>query len=371
MSMDQRHRQQVGIILLFIFIATFTTAQIPATGSQAKSPVSDLQDKENQILAELITINQKIETMQKEKDALEKRLAANQQKAARAKADLDVVKADLQEQTRKLGQMVSFIYQFGYVSLLDVFLSAADFDDFTNRLFLISAIVDRYAQMRDQTEKLKNKTESKLQEINKINALIAADRKKILQSITLLQKTKNERSGFLAQIKRQSAGLAARITLSAECWSRANATITGALEKLSSLPPEEFMPDKISFKLGGLQVEFNENTLNSKMNRGDTLYKTPVHINIEPKQTVFSGFLVDTGTSFKVTGDFKTVKGGREILFVPRSFSFGETTIEGNLLSYIYQNNFLKWDITRNLPNYYVAGIATDSNKIEISFRLI
>lgn len=367
--MNEKYRRQAGIILLFIFIATFTAAQIPAAGSLTNNFVSDLQNQENQILAELITINQKIEAGLKEKESLEKKLAANEQNAARAKADLEVITTDLLEQKNRLGQMVSFIYRFGYTSLLDVFLSASDFNDFTNRLFLISATVDRYVQIYNQTENLKNKNENKLKEIDSISASIAADRKKIQQAITLLQKTKTERSNFLARLKSQSAELEARLTLSADRWSETNATITGVMEKLSSLPPEEFMPDRVGFILGGIQVEFTEKTLNSKVNQGTALSQAPVNINLEPKQTIFSGITLDTGTSFEVTGDFKIARGGREVLFIPRSFCFGETTIDGTLLSYIYQSNFLKWDITRNLPNFYAVDLVTDSNKIVISLK--
>jgi len=362
-------RQIIFILLLVFLLGTGYAFFFSTEKTVAYTPLERLKEQEADILAELIVLNLKIDLAAKEKQNQEIQLQDNLQQATVAERDLAGLQLELEEQRRRLGQLLSFIYRFGYTSFIEVLMSSADFNDFTDRLYLVSAITDHYIELQNITIALKNSTEQTLADLENIRLSIDSSQKKITASIATLQKTKSEHAEFLETLRMQSSELAARLTVTADMWSEANTTIVGAMEKLSVLPEEQLMPDRVSFTLQGMQVEFKEATINKAINTVTTTANANINVDLRLEETIISGIAPVSQTQFAMKGDFAIAPGGKEVIFVPHSFTFGNNTIEGESLRYIYTNNLLKWDVTRNLPFFIATELFTDNNKITIILK--
>ncbi|MBF7084038.1 hypothetical protein IT084_13785 [Desulfallas sp. Bu1-1] len=370
--MAHPRKQPASLILLLVFVFVLGSGPlICARDAPAYQDREHLQAREKEILAELITLNLRIDAAAREKQQLERKLEENLRRAKQAGQELARAEKKLKEQRRKLGPVISFAYRFGFTGFIGALVSAGDFSDLLYRSFLLSILVERYAKIISDAVALKNQKESCLNNLNRIKESIIADRAKIAATLARLQNAKAERTQFLAGLRKQSADLEARLTLMADRWSEVNSTIVSALELLSSLPPDAFRPDRVNLGLQGLQVELSETTINSAISKTKNKFTGTVSIGIKPGETTISGKTLHTGTPFAVKGDFQIAPEGREIIFVPGSFVVDDYTLEGDVLNYISTSNHLSWDIAKNLSQFKVTRLVTGDGKMIISLKSI
>lgn len=361
-------KRQLNIIILLVFLLTTILELCIFTynNSAAYSNQKQLQQNEDIVLAELIALNLKIDTALEDKQLLEKRLDQNKQQSLLVEKGLAEIQEELKRQREKIGPLISFIYRFNFIDLLDVLVCSTDFNDFLNQTYMLSLIVEHYTEALNKVTELEHGLKSKDTNLKKINADISTDQKKINDNIAQLQQTKAQRTQLLAEIKQHSTELEARVTLLADRWSEANSTLITTMHMLSSLPQEELAPDQVKFKLNGMQVEFSEETINKVLTKTNST-NHPVKVMIKPDGTTIAGITHNTKTSFAVKGSFQIAPGGKEIVIIPHSFTVNKKTLEGDALAQISSNNTLSWNITNNLPFFSITNLLTDNGKVIIT----
>lgn len=365
-------KRQIGILLLLVFILTIICeATLSLNNSAAYSKAGELEKQEEAILAELIALNIKIDEAILQKQQLETKLQKNIQQVAVLEKELANLEGDLHKQRQKLGKLIQFIYRSGYESLMEFLLSSSDFDDFINRSYMLSIIIEQHAQIVNQTKTLQSNTAAKLQELERVKSSVSTAKLKISQNVARLQKTKADRQAFLAELRKQSSALEARLSATATQWSEVNMTIVKAMQLLSSLSQNEFTPDKVNFNLQGLQVEFTDRNINNALQKAHNKLAAAVRVDMTAADITISGVTSKTNINFSITGKFNVAPGGKEIVYIPSTFIVNGSTLQGEILKVISSNNHISWDIAGNFPVFSVKNLSTRNHTLVINLKSI
>ena len=353
----------VGIACAIILIST-----VWHKAESAATP-EELRANENKILAELVTLKLQIETAQAQILSLEQQTKNNLRAKAVQEQELLQIKANLAISSKELNKWVEFTYRNGYVDVLDVLVSSSDFNDLINRSFLLWNIMDQQALTLQHHRALRNQAEEKLNLIGTINRSIAKDKSQLEKKITELQRAETELARFLSDLKNQSAELEARLNTLSQQWAEVTGLTSGIIHRLSTLPVEEFSPDGIKLSFGGMRLEYSDTTINRAVKIVSSDPANRINVNIKPELITISGRTGSQRVSFDVKGNFVITPDKKKIVFVPRSITVNNNTLEGHMLEIILDNSDLTWDITRFYPTLSITSFTNGHGKITFNLK--
>ncbi len=355
-------------LLAAILCVILVSASLRHNAESTATP-ADLQARENKILAELVALKLQIENARFHIQSLEEQNVQNLRKKAAQEGELLQIKADLAVSSRELGRWLEFNYRYGYVSILDVLVSSSGFNDLINRSFLLSAIMDQQARVFQHHRELESRAGEKLAQISAVNKLIAADKLKQEKKIAELQKKEKELAEFLSVLRNQSAALEAKLNALSRQWAEVTGLTSGIITRLSTLPADQFPPDKISFSFGGMRLEYSDQSINRAIKRVGPNPAAGVNVDIKPGLIIISGRTGEQGVAFEIKGDFEISPDKKKIIFIPESITVDNDTQSGYMMAAILDNSDLTWDITRYYPNLSITGFSSDSGKITFNLK--
>jgi len=363
------NRQSLVKYLLAGILCVVLVSASPRHNAESTATPAELQARENKILAELVALKLQIENARTQIQSLEEQNSMNLRKKAAQERELLQIRADLAVSSRELGQWLEFNYRYGYVSILDVLVSSSGFNDFINRSFLLSSIMDQQARVFQHHRALKNRAEEKLAQISAINKSIAADKLKQEKKLTELQKTETELAELLSDLKNQSAALEAKLNVLSQQWAEVTGLTSGIIRRLSTLPADQFPPDGIRFSFGGMRLEYSDATINQAIKKVGPDPAAGVNVGIKPELVTISGHTGSQGVAFVIKGNFAISPDKKKIVFVPGSITVNNDTQSGYMMEAILDNSDLTWDITRYYPNLSITGFSSGNGKITFNLK--
>jgi len=361
--------RQLTVKFIFVCIACIIILSTVWHKAESAATPEELRANENKILAELVALKLQIETAQAQILSLEHQTKNNLRAKAVQEQELLQIKANLAASSKELGKWVEFTYRYGYVDVLDVLVSSSDFNDLINRSFLLWNIMDQQALALQYNRALRNQAEEKIGLIRAINHFIARDKSQLQNKITAMQRTETELAQFLSDLKNQSVELEARLNALSQQWAEVTGLTSGIINRLSTLPVEEFSPDGIKFSFGGMQLEYSDVTINRAVKIVSNDPANRINVNIKPELITISGRTGSQGVIFDVKGNFAITPDKKKIIFVPRSITVNNNTLEGYMLEIILDKSDLTWDITRYYPRLTITGFSNGHGKITFNLK--
>jgi len=361
--------RQLTFSFILVFICCAIILSTAWHKAESTATPEELRVNENKIMAELVALKLQIEAAQTQIQSLERHTKINLREKAVQEQELLQIRADLAVSSKELGKWVEFTYRYGYVSITDVLVSSSDFNDFINRSYLLWAIMDQQSLAFQHNRALRNQVEEKLNLISTINDTIARDMSQLEKKVTELQRTEQDLAQFLSHLRNQSAALEARLNALSQQWAEVTGLTSGIIHRLSTLPMEEFSPDGIKFSFSGMRLEYSDATINRAVKMVSPDPATGINVHIKPELITISGRTGNQGVSFDVKGNFAITPDKKKIIFVPRSITVNENTLEGNMLQIILDNSDLTWDITRYYPKLSITSFSNGNGKITFNLR--
>lgn len=363
------NRQLIVKYLLAALLCVVLVSASPRYNAESAATPEELRARENEILAELVALKLQIETTRSQIQSLEAQVARNLRDKAARERELLQIEADLAVSGRELGQWLEFNYRYGYVSFLDVLVSSTGFNDFINRSSLLSSIMDQQARAFRNHRVLKDRAEEKLRQISAVNKSITADKLRQEKKIAELQRTETELTEFLTNLKKQSAALEAKLSELSRQWAEVTSLTAVIIRQLSTLPADQFPPDRIRLSFGGMQLEYSDAAINRAIQKVCPDQAANVKISVKPGLVTISGLTGNPGVAFAIKGNFAVSPDKKKLLFIPGSVKVEEYIMEGYLLQMILEHSDLTWDITRYYPNLSITGFSSGNGKITFNLK--
>ena len=179
-------------------LALLLCASVPAGSASAAPSASDVVAAQQQAAAARAKVSQMqaqlSQGMSSYNDA-SNQLASTQSQLAENTKELARIEKQLDSDQSVLGQRADYLYRTGGVGFIDVVLGAHSFDQFANRLFVVTRIADQEAQLVDQLK-------GDHAEATRLKAQLSA---KEAQQKALLGRVAAQRDSVQSQLDREQA----------------------------------------------------------------------------------------------------------------------------------------------------------------------
>ena len=364
--MNLPKKRQTKIILPLVVIIVITG--IAALADKAPASPEKLRRQEQKTLAELLEIKLRLENTRAEKLCLEVRLQNNRREKVDLEGEMAQIRADLAASSKELGKWANFTYRQSYAGLVDSLLLSKDFGDFINRSFLLWTIMNKQAKAFQAHQALVNNAEESLEILTELNASLTKNQAELEKTFAELRTDEARLNRFLAGLRAQSAALEARLNKLTEQWTEVTTLTEAIVGQLSTMAGSEMMPDSIVFALGGMRVDYAQDTINRAIKK-TAGHSAGIKVTIEPQQVIITGRTGDGGVDFHIAGNFTVSPDRKQILFVPGSIIVNQITMEGEILKTVIDNSNLAWDITRYYPSFSIVGVKNGPGTITVNLR--
>ncbi|MCL6473029.1 MAG: peptidoglycan DD-metalloendopeptidase family protein [Firmicutes bacterium] len=168
--------------------------KIDAQLSQTQKKIAEAKRQENQLVAQIQTVDKSIDSVQSEYDRLDKELdkvssqraqterelTALEAELYKTQQDLELTDAKLTEQKAILNNRIQNIYKHGDSSYLNLILNSTDIVNLINRLRFLELIAAKDAEIVDRMGKTKAAIEEKRLEVERQKEAVNAERKKLV-----------------------------------------------------------------------------------------------------------------------------------------------------------------------------------------------
>jgi len=342
----------------------------PAARAQplAGKPEKSLAASEQALLNELLKLDLQLAEYGQESSRLAARLEENRQLAAKTETALAQTRRRLTEERRRLGGLLDFSYRCGPLSYLDVLLGARTFAEFVNQSFYLSAIISRQAKIIRETRRLAETERAELTRLQELQETMEKDQELLARTVAQTEKLRAGRQQFLADVRRQSAELAARLALVEAQWQKVILGLRATMRKVSALPPGQLMPDRLSFAGGKFHAEIGAAALNRLLAAAGENALKNLKVTITPAGVVISGAVRQPEASFSLQGNFVPAPGGQRVDFSPEALEINNTPVEKDLLAALTGAQGISWDLGESFPALRVLEIKPQENQITITF---
>ncbi|MCG8400737.1 MAG: hypothetical protein MJA84_03980 [Firmicutes bacterium] len=367
--MNLAQNRQVKIILSFVIIIVITgITALADTFPEALASPEKLRRQEQKTLAELLEIKLRLESLRTEKLRLEEQLQTGRREKAALEEELAQIRANLTASSKELGKWANFTYRQSYADLAESLFLSQDFGDFINRSFLLWAIMDKQAKAFQTHQALATEAEKSLGKLTELNASLTKYQDELEITFAELRTDEARLKQFLADLRAQSAALEARLNKLTEQWTEVTALTAAIVGQLSTLAESEMAPDSIRFTLGGMRVDYTQDTINRAIKKTADP-SAGVRVNIEPQQVIITGKTYGGGVDFRITGNFTVSPDQKQMIFVPGSIIINQATMESEIFKTIIDNSDLAWDITRYYPSFSIVGVKNGPGTITVNLR--
>jgi len=333
----------------------------------AAKPENPLAAREQALLNELLKLDLQLAEYHQKSNQLAARLEENRQLAEKTRAELAQIQLRLARERRRLGGLLDFSYRCGPVSYLGVLLGAHTFPEFVSQSFYLSALIARQAKIIRETRRLAEAERAELTRLQELQNTMKKEKELLALTTMETEKLRTGRQQFLADVRRRSAELAARLLLVEEQWQKVILGLRATIRKISTLPSNQLIPDRLTFSGGKFHAEIAAATLNRLLAAAGESELKNLTVSITPEGVTIHGAVRQPTASFSLKGNFAPAPGGRKVNFSPEVMEINDTPVEKEILAFLAGDEGISWDLGESFPFFKVLEIKPEENKIAIT----
>lgn len=128
---------------------------------EAQSVVDQLKDEQNDIMASIAALDQKVEEFSNEIHEVEAKIVELQAEIVVVQQDLEVAKAEVQKQYDAMKKRIQYAYENGNVEYIDVLFSTADVSDVINQSEYVDQVYNYDAKCLEKLVQAKREVANK------------------------------------------------------------------------------------------------------------------------------------------------------------------------------------------------------------------
>jgi len=358
-------RRLVAVLTLVAMLVS----GMPATGaadlaarSQDLARENALQQQEKSAALTLLSLDEELAADQAQADRIRAALPEAARAVAAATDAMLAARRGMLADREKLGRWLNFFYRYGAVSFLDVVLRARSFDDFVNRLVLVSTLLENQAALWHAASREAAVYARSVAQVQAKRKALAGQEAVLAAAIAALGERQRDKAGFLASLQAQSAALARQVLAEESVWVVALQPLTRVLHDLSALPWDGVTPDSVDFGFSGVTLGFDDATLTRLLDSDQVDFQ----FTATPDGVVISG--EQDGVSFALHSGL-AVAGPRTVRLVPRELDLAGAPVQEATLQAVTGGN-LTFDLPAADPQWKLSAIRTASHHTDFVFGL-
>lgn len=172
---------------------------------QQQAGLDRTKQQEKTVTGQILNLQKNIQTTENELNAISERLSFLENNIQQQEKAVKVLENDLAKQTEILGERLTFAYEQGDSTFLEVLLDASDLKDFITRYDWLSSIFEQDRDLIADINTKKTELEAKKQQIQADIAELEQARIQQEEKKALLAAQKDDKEGNLSQIKDDKA----------------------------------------------------------------------------------------------------------------------------------------------------------------------
>lgn len=364
------------ISLLLVVLAGYAWPT-EATDSEGRSSLevrsrtltrqADLQGKEKELVAELLTWDVKIEAARQERDRLQREIPVIERSLADAEAGLKESSARYDDGMKWLGRWVNFLYRYGPAAYLEVILGASTFNDFVERAEAVKIAIVSQVKMLDEVRRLAKRMEEQVLACSRARADLEARSGELAVTLKEMEEFRAGRQDFLTGLRKQSAELAVRIVQAETSWYRSLNSLHHLLTHLQYLPWQSLSPEKVAFAGGKVVVAYSDSEINNKFFQQGNPDFTGFSVRSTPGLFSITGPAAAGGPEFNMDGNF-LIEGGGKVRFEPLRVSLAGTPVSREVVDFISSDTAMEVDLGSISKGYHLSEIRLEEGRLVLIF---
>jgi peptidoglycan hydrolase CwlO-like protein len=374
----KRSFKKLAAVLSFtlLFIAAGAVSRV---GGQEGVPGASLEEREGALLqqaglneqekalvAELLDWDVRIESARLEQVRLQREVPLLEAQLAGSEAQLAQSRVQLEEGYARLGRWLNHLYRYGALTYLDVVLGASNFVDFTERAELVGMIVNSQLKIIDEVQSFAEAVREQVTAVRQTRDELAAKSAELAVRLGEMEQARAGREAFLAELRRQSSDLAAKVTAAETQWYNSLNSLHYLISNLNSLPLYTLTPDKTELTRSGLRLEFSDQELNRKLAEMGDANLAGFSVRCYPGRFTVSGPASDQGgPDFVVEGNFLLAEDER-VRFVPENLTLAGMPVSREVLGYLSSESGMVIDYGAYIETFRLSAIDIEDGKIVI-----
>jgi peptidoglycan hydrolase CwlO-like protein len=362
----------VLLVTVFFLLLAFTAASGEEQGAgllkereAAYGQKSALEEREKQLLADLLDLDVKIESARINQSLLQGEIAEAGHLLEESRAALFLCRERRDENLVSLGQWVNFLYRYGAISYLEVLLQASDFYDFINRLERLKIIVSYQARLFLEAKSLLLQVQEMEQQFNHARIELNTKSQALSSAINEMERLRAGRQVVLEDARKESGTLSESIATAEIEWVRSLKILRYMVEHLDALPWSSLAPENVSLTLSGARLEFSDEQINKTFFAGGAGFAAGLSIESAPGLFTIKG-RTSGAEEYSISGEFITSPDG-SVRFQPRQLRLAGIPVSEPVLAFVTSARALSFDPSKLLSGFKLAGLKTARGKLIIA----
>lgn len=359
----------LSVIALTLLLAFFTFSQAIVPGDlpiNLDQQVESLSEEELEVMNELFTIRQEIDSVSRQQSQLEEDLSDTEKTVLSLQSDIEEQQQIFDNQKDTLGNVLRSYQRRGPGSYLEIILASESLSDLIQRINLLRDLTRNTASLLDDVsshQALLIAEEERLQE------LLADMEEQISHLQAILQENialENELEEQLQALQEDRGHYEARLEEMNEAWQEVGYAFSTFVEEFMQMMETGSLPEDaitVQFGIPTIRGIIQEDAFNEALHNATSL--TDVNLQFKPDQVV----ILMPSREFELSGTFQ-VQEDRYLLFLPEEGTFYGMDLTEDSIENLFSDGVLKLDLEIALEGTRLREVNIHDGSLELISRI-
>ncbi|AEG61618.1 hypothetical protein Desru_3415 [Desulforamulus ruminis DSM 2154] len=320
-----------GLIFILILVNIFWHGLMPVCSAEPPEVLKQhqlLQQREQQIVAEIIQVALALDRAQREYDFVQKKLAETHQKIPAVREQLQHSEKKLALCREELGVWLRHFYIEGQRSYWFILLGAVNLGDFIQRLALVGILVSRGVEDINKTLDSIREVKEKTNQLALLEQQLVNQEKRLGQIVSQTQALQASQQKILQQTRQELGENQSRVLLVVNGLHDALKPLETLLERFRDAPWDKYRPDRLQILGTGVRAEYTENTISKLLFSGEDF--SGVKASFSNRLFIIQGINKEQ-LPFAIAGELSV--SGENVCYLPKSITIGDVTLTKELVT--------------------------------------
>ncbi len=356
-------------VLLTLFFITFSVTQAIVPGElpiNLEQQVESLSEEELDVMNELFTLRQEIDSVSRQQAQLESGLMEIEEAVHSLQLEIEQQQQRFDTQKNTLGHVLRSYQRRGPGSYLEIIFAADSFSDLIQRINLLRDLTRNTAALLDEVA---YHQETLVAEQDRLQQLIVDMEEQISHLQNIIQESKaleNELEERLQTLQDERSHYEERLEEMNKAWREVSNVFSTFVEEFMHMMETGNLPEDaitIQFGIPTIRGTIQEEAFNEALHGATSL--ADVSLRFRPDQVV----ILMPAREFELTGTFQ-VQNERYLLFVPEEGTFYGMNLTDDSIENLFSEGVLKLDLKIALEGTRLREVNILDGELELISRI-
>lgn len=321
------------IVFTLIIVLTFNNVFLNISAGSTNDIIQQhqlLRDREQQIVAEMINIELKLERSQQELKQVQRKLAETRAELPTAKEQLIESEKLLNVYLDRLKIWLKHLYVEGRTNYLLILFGAVNLGDFLHRLALVGMLISQGIGDVDKAAVFMGQVKDKAKDLAELEQQLTSQEAQVEKMLLLSKKLLTEKEQLLKQTRLELGENQGKVLNVVSGLKEALKPLDTLLDRFRDAPWDKYRPDRLQFTGNRVKAEYNQNTITKLLFGGNG--QQSVSASFSDNLFTIKGTTPDR-VDFTISGDLSVLRGN--VCYKIKSITLGNMPLSKELVESI------------------------------------